>query len=255
MRLLFFFCSLSSLYGIWVGNPGEPALIEKGIYFQNSLVSLRLGYLSDWVYQQRFQEEFLLAEKTRTNNELSTYAGLATLNFVKRLDLYGLLGASQSQIDSQIFTRREFAWGVGCKLIFLKHKNLFCAADVKYFETDQKPLFFVIEDLPYNVINNYTSRYFDVQAAVGFAYRISLFVPYINATYIYTHLSPEPPLVLIRFPDGDDVADLPLPSLISRKRWGMALGFSLIDIAKASLALEWRVFNQNAINVTGQIRF
>jgi len=238
---------------MFIGNPAEPALFEKGIVSNFSRVSLRLGYSGDWVYKQRFQEEFLIDEELHSKNELSTYAGMVTLNFFRRLDLYTLLGTSKMQMDEQIFSKREYAWCVGSKLVFLKCKNLFFGADVKYFETDQRPQYFVIDGAPYNVVNNYTSKYFDAQAAVGFAYRISLFVPYINATYIYTHIASA--ATLLRFPDANEITNYDLPSLICRKPWGMALGFSLIDCAKASLAFEWRLINQNGVNVNGEIRF
>lgn len=255
LQKLFFFFGGPSLYAMVIGNPAEPAILEKGILFKSSWSSVRFGYLSDWVYKQPFKEEFLFSEKTRTKNEFSTYAGMATVNFLKRLDLYGYLGSTQMQIDAQIFAKQAFSWCVGTKLMFLKHKNLFFGADIKYFETIQKPKFFVIEELPFNIVNNYHSKYFDLQAAIGTTYRMGLFAPYIHATYIYSHISPEPPLVLVRFPDIDEISDVIIPSLISRKNWGMAVGFSLIDISKASLSFEWRTFNQNALNVNGELRF
>lgn len=255
VAITIFLLLLSQGMAMGIGNPAEPALLDKGIFFKNSTISFRIGYLNDWVYRQRFQEEFFISEKTRTKNQLSTYAGIATLNFIKRLDLYTFLGSSLMQVDQQIFSKREFSWCVGGKLVFLKHKNFFLGIDAKYFETDQKPQYFVIQDLPYNILNQYTSKCYDLQAALGMSYRVSCFLPYVNATYIYSHISAEPPIVLIRFPDIKDVGDVEIPSLTSRKRWGMAVGFSLIDLSKAVLALEWRCINQNGINLNGEIRF
>ncbi|MDE3047931.1 MAG: hypothetical protein KGI83_06235, partial [Verrucomicrobiota bacterium] len=40
------------------GNPADPALLEKGILSKISCVSFRLGFMGDWIYKQRFQEEF-----------------------------------------------------------------------------------------------------------------------------------------------------------------------------------------------------
>lgn len=254
LALLVFLCS-SSLYAMFAGNPADPALMEKGIVSNISRVSFRLGFMEDWVYKQRFQEEFLIFEKTRTKNQLTTISGMATINLIRRLDLYTLLGASRMQVDDQIFSKRAFSWCVGSKLVFLKHKNWYFGSDVKYFETDQKPKYFVIGGEPFNIVNQYRSKYFDVQASLGMTYKISFFAPYVNATYIYTHISPEPPVVAVRFPDEDAIADIEIPSLICRKKWGMALGFSLVDISKAALAFEWRLINQNGINVNGELRF
>lgn len=249
--------SISPLSAMLVGNPAEPALIEKGVLSKYSCVSFRVGYLDDWVYKQRFQDEFKIEGEThaRTFLELSTYAGMTTLNFIKRLDIYTLLGSSRMQIDEEIFTKRAFSWSVGTKLMFLKHKNFFMGTDIKYFQTDQKPKYFVIDGAPFNIVSNYKSKYQEVQAALGMSYQISLFVPYVNATYIFTHIEPEPPIILVRFPDMDEHVDLELKSVICKKKWGMALGFSLVDLSTAALSFEWRAFNQNAINVNGEIRF
>lgn len=250
---LFFLCT-RSLFAILSGNPADPILMEKGIASNISCVSLRVGYFGDWTYKQRFQEEFPIAgEEFHSKNELSTYAGMVTLNFIKRLDLYTYLGSSRIEVDHQIFSKRAFAWCVGSKLIFLKHKNFFLGSDLKYFETEQKFRYLVIQGMPYNIVNNYRSTYFDIQASLGMAYKISLFVPYINATYIYSHISKGD--IAFRFPDENVIESTRIPLLECRKRWGMALGFSLVDISKASLALEWRIFNQNALNVNGELRF
>lgn len=238
-----------------IGNPAEPALMERGIWSKSSWFSFRLGYLGDWVYKQRFEQEFLIGEESHTKNQLTTHAGIATFNFSKRLDLYAILGASRMQVDDQIYSSTAFSWCVGGKVVFLKHKNLFFGADMKFFKTDQKPNYLLIEGLPYNIVNYYRSKYYDLQGAIGVSYRLSLFAPFINATYIDTHISQDPGIITVRFPDEDELGDVPIPSMISRKKWGMSLGFSLIDISKATLAFEWRLINQNGVNVNGEIRF
>lgn len=247
----------STVFATLVGNPAEPALLDQGIIFKPKWASFRIGYMDDWVYEQRFRDEFKLAGEThtRTFSELSTYAGIATINFIKRLDLYALLGSSRMQIDDEVFTKRAFAWGVGAKLVFLKSKNVYFGTDVKYFQTDQKPKYFVIDGEPFNILTNYKSKYQEIQAALGISYRTKYFSPYFNGTYILTHVEPDPAIILVRFPDSEDIVDLELKPVIGQKRWGMALGFTLIDVSKASLGFEWRIINQNAINVNGEIRF
>ncbi len=264
LQAFLLFLSSSSLYAMFIGNPAEPAVMDKGIWSKISCISFRIGSQGDWIYKQRFEgkkfvlsdDGILIAEETHTKNQMTTYSGIATLNVVKRVDLYALLGSSKMQIDDILYARREFSWCVGAKTVFLKHKNFFFGADVKYFETDQKPRYFVIDGLPFNVVNDYHSNYYELQAAIGMSYRISLFVPYIHATYIYSHITPSPPLVLVRFPnDVNEFADIEIPTLSSRKNWGMAIGFTLVDLGKASLGFEWRTINQNAVNVNGEIRF
>lgn len=240
-----------------IGNPGEPGLLEKGIVLNHDLCSFRFGYLDDWVYKQKFQDEFTLEDSTptRTSSELSTYAGLLTVNFKDRIDIYGLVGSSRLQIDEEIFTKRALGWGVGTKWVIFKEGNFFIGADAKYFETNQKPRYFVIEGAPYNIVSNYRLKYYEVQVAVGMAYRATPFCPYINATYISTKIKPQPNRTLIRFPDVNEVTDLPTKSVSSKYKWGMAVGLTLLDSEKASLSCEWRGFNQNAVDVNLEVRF
>ncbi len=253
----FFILSVSSVSAMFTGNPAEPNIMKKGIFIRQSPVSFRAGYLDDWVYKQRFQDEFKMegVTHTRTFLKLSTYAGLLTLNVLNNLDLYGIVGSSRLQIDEEIFTKRALAWGVGGKLVLFKHRNFYFGADAKYFQTNQKPRYFVVEGQPFNIVSNYRLKYKEIQAALGMSYKAWMFVPYINATYILTHIDPEPAVLLVQFPDMDEIVDIESKSIICKKRWGMALGLTLVDCSKASLAFEWRVFNQNAINVNGEIRF
>ncbi len=249
------FCSLSCML---IGNPGQPALQTTGI-FQTcpSWWSFRVSYLDDFVYQERYRDEFKLDESTssRTSVKFSTYATQLTLNIKNRIDFYGILGSSRIQIDEEIFTKRRFSWGTGLKLIVLNMGNFQIGTDFKYFETDQKPTFFVADHLPYNVLTDFRLKYHEIQAALGMTYRTSILAPYIYTTYLISKIEPEPMTSLVRLPQFDMAIDVVSKSVLGKKRWGMALGITLIDQLKATLSFEWRLFNQNAIDVNGEIRF
>lgn len=254
---LFFLLLAAPLSAMFTGNLAEPALMKKGIWFQSSWGSFRAGYTDDWVYRQEFQDEFELGASSYTTTflKLSTYAGLLTLNIKKGFDLYGIVGSSRLQIDDEIFTKRALSWGVGGKLILFKKKNFLIGADGKYFQTDQKPRYFVVEGAPYNIVSNYRLKYQEIQGAIGFSYAMWVFSPYINGTYIFTRIEPEPRVALVRLPEANDLAELESKSIISHKRWGLAIGLTLLDNSKATLGFEWRILNQNAINVNGELRF
>ncbi|PIS02359.1 MAG: hypothetical protein COT85_05010 [Chlamydiae bacterium CG10_big_fil_rev_8_21_14_0_10_42_34] len=255
---IFFFLSVSSLSATFIGNPAQPGLLEKSIIRKKpSWWSFRAGYLDDWIYKQRFQDEFKLqgVTHTRTFMKLSTYAALLTLNLKDRIDFYGIVGSSRMQIDQEIFTKRALSWGVGGKLILFKHGNFFLGADAKYFETNQKPRYFVVDGLAYNIESNYRLKYHAMQGALGISYRAWIFAPYINCTYILTHIEPEPAVLYVRLPDVYDLVDVESKSVVGQKKWGLALGLTLVDALKASLSVEWRAINQNAVDVNFSIRF
>jgi hypothetical protein len=258
MRLVIPLLFSLPLQAMLIGNPAQPALQTASIFNARAICcSFRASYLDDWIYQQRFQDEFKLegVTHTRTNMQLSTYASQLTFNIENRLDLYGLVGSSRLQIDDEIFTKRAVSWGVGGKLIVLREGPFFFSADAKYFQTNQKPRYFVVEGLPYNITSNYRLQYHDIQVAVGMAYNISICSPYLNATYILTKIEPSPSIVLVRLPDTPEEVDVVSKSVICKKRWGMAIGLTLVDKERATLAAEWRLFNQNAIDWNFEFRF
>jgi hypothetical protein len=90
---------------------------------------------------------------------------------------------------------------------------------------------------------------------MGIAYRTQYLSPYINATYLISKLEPQPLIALVRLPTLDFNVDVASKSVIGSRRWGIALGTTLVDNRKASLAVEWRAFNQNSVDVTGEVRF
>jgi hypothetical protein len=241
-----------------VGNPAQPGLLKKSIVRKNpSWCSFRVGYLDDWVYKQRYLEKYPEPgiAPNQTNMKLSTYAALLTVNFKNQIDFYGIVGSSRMQLDREFFTKRALGWGVGGKLILYKHQNFFIGTDVKYFQTDQKPRYIVFEGDPYNIVSDFRLHYEELQASLGISYRAWIFAPYINATYIDNEIDPKPTIFLVRMPDENVITDIPTGTITGAKKWGMALGLTLVDCQKASLSFEWRAFNQNAIDVNGEIRF
>lgn len=267
MRPLFFCCcwllSFSKIYAMLSGNPAQPALQTQSLLkMRPTWVSFRTGYIDDWVYHQKFRDEVTVEGTTvaLTGIQLSTYAGVATLNFKDRIDFYGIVGSSRIQIENEIFTKPALSWGVGGKLIIFEEGNFFIGTDFKYFQTNQKPRYLIVEGLPYNIMSDFRLIYRELLVSVGMAYRISICAPYINLTYLaennfVNRVIPDPQVLLVRLPDVDELADVPLKRLIVQERWGMALGLTLIDKGLATLAVEWRAFNQNAVDWNFEFRF
>ena len=212
--------------------------------------------MSDNIYYQRYKDEPLSEESNpRTGMQMQTSAGTLTLNFKNHLDLNVILGSSQLQLDQEEYTKRQFAWGIGAKWLLFQTDSLYIDIDIKYFETLQKPLYFVSEGITYNVASNFKLNYTDTQIALGAAYRIDNICPYICIDYLYSEIKPRPPSVLVQIPGYPFLYELEASSVITNRRFGLAVGGTLIAGAKGSLTVESRFFNQNAINVSGEIRF
>lgn len=254
--LVFFPFALGAML---IGNPAEPSLDKTGLFTPpDSWVSLRIAFLEDYVYHQRFEDEFKLdgVERTKTNAELSTNAGMVTLNFEDRLDLYGILGASRLQLNQEIFSTMQFSWGFGGKLLIFEAKNLSFGLDIKYFVANQKPRYFLADGLPFNVVQNFKFKYNEMQFALGMCYQYTWLAPYFYATYLITKIDPDPTIALVQWPLDDTVlVDAECKSFVAKRRWGMAVGATLLSGSKATLSVESRMFNQNAIDVNLDVRF
>ncbi len=247
-----------SLSAILVGNPGQPGLQKDGIlYTPPTWWSFRISYFDDYVYQERFRDEFKTdnVPRSKSNMKLSTFAGQLILNFRDRIDIYGIIGSSKIKIDEEIFSKRRLCGGLGTKFIIFREEDFYLGADFKYFESDQKPSFFVVDGMAYDILSDFRLKYHEIQAAAGCTYCFWIFAPYVAATYLIPKIDPHPHIAVVRLPDMNIEVDVSIKSVSGVKRWGMALGLTLVDIEKASLAFEWRLFNQNAIDVNAEIRF
>jgi hypothetical protein len=186
---------------------------------------------------------------------LKTDAATITLNFRNRLDLTAIIGSSQLQIDQDVFTKRQFAWGVGGKLLIWKSNSILVGLDAKYLESKQKPLYFLGDGYAYNIVSDFKLNYTEMQAAIGAAYLTKVISPYIYVSYLYSKIDPEPYSVIVQLPFMDMTVDTTSNSIINQRRWGMAVGGTILGGKIASLNIESRFINQNAINISGEIRF
>jgi len=257
---LFFIWAPWTLGAMLIGNPAEPGLDRTGIITSpEAFASLRLAFLEDYVYYQRFQDEFQIAgsDPTKTFARLSTNAGMATLNFENRLDLYTILGASRLELNREISSTMQFSWGFGGKLILFETQNLYFGLDIKYFVANQKPKYFISDGAAFNLANeNFKFQYNETQFALGMCYKYTCIAPYIYATYLIARIEPDPMLALVRWPlDTSELLDATCKSVIANRRWGMAVGATLLSASKAALSVESRMFNQNAIDVNLDVRF
>lgn len=246
------------LTAVYFGNPALSVLESDGILLASSnWASLRLGYMSDWNYRQRYNEEFHIAGTPNPSSyaQLTTNAATVTVNVKNWIDLNGLIGGSQLQIDHDVYTKRQLAWGGGAKLIIYHTNSIYVGLDMKYFSTEQKPIYLVSEGYAFNVVSHFRMNYTELQAAIGTACRIEMISPYLYASYLYSKINPNPRSVFVRMPTYDGTAESFTTSVIDRHRWGMAFGVTFIGGKKGSITVETRFFNQNALNVSGEIRF
>ena len=249
------------LFSMEIGNPGQPAIQKKGVIIEEPKKwSLRLAYLDDYIYRMRFKDEFVAPPIEPSAApifiKLTTSAGLLTLNFANRFDFYGILGTSQIQVEREIYSKREFAWGFGGKILFARVSKVHIGFDLKYFATLQSPLFFVSDGYAYNVLNNFRLRYSEIQGSLGASYKTKYISPYLQLTSLISRLNPIPLTALVQYPlDSTISLDADSKPVVGQRRWGMAVGATLLGSPKATITVESRFINQNAIDINGELRF
>lgn len=257
MKFAFLFISLvSNIYAIFIGNPLDPTFYQEGLISNcEKTVSMRAGYVQEFIYKGTYKDEFINAESTPLITKLSTYAGILTFNFLNRLDLYGILGNTNIQLDRDVFEKRRISWGIGTKATLYKRSHFAIGVDAKYFQVKFKPRYFVVSESPAPTLTSFSLEYTEAQGAVAISYEGQLISPYIGATYLFSRITPCPHSVLVEIPNQEEVYDLEMKTAINRKRWGMVIGASILGSKKMTLNLESRVFDQNGVNITGELRF
>lgn len=240
-------------FAFWVGNPSDPTLYGDGlITCGEKSYSIRFGYLSDYTYHFDFKDEIIKETSQPSEISLSTHAGMLVLNLGNRIDLYGILGASKLE-EENVYIPRRFSWAIGGKATFYRYRKFSVGGDLKYFFSDQKPGHFIIENMPATLLTDFTLGYSELQGAVAASYKCGVFIPYAGLTYVDAKIKPSFRYGFI------DIADMTMEfeadSVINEKKWGMVIGLTLLSAKIMTLNVETRFFDQNAVNVSGEIRF
>jgi hypothetical protein len=258
MRSLFLFLLVTQGWAFVCGNPGQPRLMETGIvHSKNRVWALRVAFLDDYVYSQHFNGEFEVSsvEEKPPVTMISSEIAQITLNYHQRFDLYGLVGSSRIQIDKEVFARRQLSWGIGVKTIIWELNCFRIGADLKYFRSDQKPLFLVSSGLALDIASDLMLNYREYQGSFGLSYQSGIFCPYINGSYINAKIVPSQYGFLVDVPGFTEPMDASMRSFVGVNSWGIAVGASLIMGEKGTLTIESRFINQNGINGALELRF
>lgn len=258
MRLIFFSLSITlPLWGSIVGNPSSPALFQSGLIssVKTQNISFRGGYVADYVYHMRFDDEIIHEDSASEKITMTNYSTLMSANFYKRVDIYALLGTMQLCIKDTMEFRRKFMWAVGSKAI-LYEKGGFClGADLKYLASEQKALFLLIDDFPATLLTDFMLEYMEVQGSLALTYKWSYFAPYIGGVYLYAKAEPNPNIGFFSITAWDMEGEFPAVNIVNRKKWGFVAGVTIFSKKAATINIEGHAIDQYSVNVQGEIAF
>lgn len=249
----------SNLHAFLVGNPASPGLYSTGLFSKNKVLYLRCGYFNDNIYRGEYKEDSILPNSPLNILKLRSQGALITVNVKQRWDIYTLVGGSKMNFDNQVHTKDHLCWCLGTKILLYKINNFDLSVDGKYFQTKQDVERFIIEDKVFSVVTeNFGFDIEQYQASLGLSYKIKMFVPYVGATYLYSTIKPYPTgrgLIQYPYPYEDMIDEFKTNDTINSHKWGFVGGVTIISNNMVSVNVETRLIDQEAVNVSAEIRF
>jgi hypothetical protein len=247
-----------SLLAAPVGNTSFPDLIQKGIFSSpHSTVLLRLGYEGDFVSNGRMNQESGRVDLY----EQWTSSGTVTLDLVRRLDLYGVFGASATKANwrfendilgtitrIKVKTEESFLWAVGARAILIDWRNASLGLGGRYTTSE-----YGVKELTSNGSSAPTAgahmNWQEWQVNVDASYKIRYFTPYIGAKYSEAKAELRDFSVPISSPFSHN------NSFHNRSQIGLYLGCTISSGKYFMLNLEGRLLDEEAVTVSADFGF
>ncbi len=252
--------SLSSIiYAAPVGNTSAPQLIEDGFFIsRDSWIDVRAGYEGDFVTNGRMEQENNC--KRVDSYKQNTNSGTITLNFLDRIDVYGVFGSSNTKADwrftdmddsihrIEIQTDNDFLWAVGARGIFFEWGNTCLGLGGRYSSAQYSPEWLTSDGVNVDVSGGHL-RWNEWQINLDISYKIDLFTPYIGAKYSSARTN------LTHFSTAISSNGSGNNHFKNDNPVGLVLGCALSNGKYFMLNLEARLIDEEAITVSGDIRF
>jgi major outer membrane protein len=269
--------SMASAYALPLGNPADPGLYSRGLFFDDCYgydtcfnpcdpcgcnwldsLSFRFGYYGDFVYNRHLERDESDDEGDFEHARFYTNAALLVLNFCDRLDLFGTFGATTGAIETQsstTLTRLElefassFSWSLGARAILWECGCTYLGIEGQYFRTsmDLKRLTLAAETSSYP--SGVEMRHTEWQLGLGLAQRLNFLIPYVGVKWSRVRGDFDGEIIIIA-PPG-----ITPPDTKNKNHWGFVAGVTLLDCELAGVTVEGRWGDEKALHVNGQIRF
>ncbi|GAB4186859.1 MAG: hypothetical protein Tsb0015_05000 [Simkaniaceae bacterium] len=257
-QLLFFFVLFFSgkLFGLPLENIAAPHLPEKGFFFpENSFIGFKTGYFLDHARNQHFDLEESCNRSDFVKIGSFSYwmhGGSLTFNINDFVEIYGLFGkakVSLTQKFSNLKTKygSNFEWfgGGGGRATIIFWKNTTFGMDAKYFQSLPMKLSGDLKGQKNSAAEHLRSW----QVGAGLSHRLGFFIPYIGGIYTKYHLKV-----------GRSKQDLITISekklrFVNHRNFSLAGGFSFSSPKIFLMTVEGRIFGEEAITASFQVRF
>lgn len=227
MKWIFLFLS-SSLFGSYIGNLADPAIMQSGLFSGASFLKFTSGYVYDYTNNKRMVsgEEFL--------KDFGLHSQLAEISliFLQRFQVSFAAGGTKEQIkQSSLYnwvldlqSEYHFSWNIGCKLILLQLGQSFISAGFRYFQVpaSNESYFKHLNQLNLNLTDTQTFSLDEWETSLALSSQIWFLTPYAGVNYLKSQLKAE-----IEYEN--------------EKKWGYFYGLTLSLTGRFHLNLEKRL--------------
>jgi len=243
VSLLFF---ISTSYGITIGNPADPALIDTGLIFEEApFMSFRTSYLSNYIIKAKYRN----LNGTEVNTSYTNYIGKGILNIMKRLDVYAFVGAARGDSTAvsntqkiTIEQKQMITAGGGAKAIIFEDKErYFWGVDAKYYRYYPSVDHVIVNGADVN-IDELELKTWQWEFSSAVARRYQLFTPYAGISYLIARQKPKD-------------ANQYITNSKQINPWGLFLGTTMTYRDAFSLNAEAKFFNQIEYGISADFRF
>ncbi len=192
--LLFLF--VFPLFGAYVGNPADPALMNNG-FFSSSYPFFKFtsGYIYDYTSNKRYTDSDQAIRKFGLHSQLASFSFI----FIERLQLFGTAGGSKEIVEERpisdmIFeahTSYHFSWSAGAKVILLQWGQTYLSGDFTYFAipASHHSFFKYLNRMNLNLEPETEEFHLNEwQGSLGLSSRIFFLTPYGGVTYLRSKL-------------------------------------------------------------------
>jgi hypothetical protein len=250
----------TSLFAATSGNPMAPGVLKEGFFIPSKVwVNLRAGYEGDFIIDGRMkQTAFGNGRVDDFYQEIN--GGTLTLNIFERLDLFGLFGASRVKAEwrfttsagavnrVELQTHSDFTWASGARAILYRFGNAALGIGGRYEKAILNPSWLTIngQERPSGTGRIHWMQW---QADAGLSYQIDWFIPYISVKYLNAKTRVQ------TFPVPISSSGLGKLRMENRTPVGLVLGCTLSTGKYFMLNLEGELIDEEAITISGDIRF
>ena len=260
--LLFIFCLIAtnSTYCSYVGNPSFPALTMDGFFTTNaSWGSCRIGYEGDFTSDARL-EQVSTANRKVDNFKQDVNSASFTINFLNRCDLFAIAGAAKIKTNWRIETIQtifnqielettyDLSWAAGGKILLFEWANTSLGIGGRYYYTRPGISWVTIDGTPTSITDS-KCRFRQWQIDCCLSHKIDIFIPYIGCKYLQSRAR----ISGVNAPIADDSSYG--ISMKNKCNYGLVLGCSLTKGKIFTLNIEARLIDEEAVAISGDVRF